>query len=74
MATDLDMLRDEAIEYATRLTASDVRAELHVYPGALHVFDLDTLGLNSALTQQAMADYIGALKRAFAGADNPAAR
>lgn len=33
---DLDVLRDEAIDYATRLMQAEVPTELHVYPGAYH--------------------------------------
>jgi acetyl esterase/lipase len=36
---ELDIFRDEAIEYARRLLASGVSAELHVYPGCAHGFD-----------------------------------
>jgi acetyl esterase/lipase len=36
---ELDIFRDEAIEYARRLSAADVSAELHVHPGCPHGFD-----------------------------------
>lgn len=35
-----DGFRDEVLDYATRLTASDVLVELHVYAGAPHAFQL----------------------------------
>ena len=35
----LDLFLQENIEYARRLIAADVKAELHVYPGAYHTFD-----------------------------------
>jgi acetyl esterase/lipase len=36
---ELDIFRDEAIEYARRLSAAGVSAELHVHPGCPHGFD-----------------------------------
>jgi acetyl esterase/lipase len=33
---DLDLLRDEAIEFARRLSQAGVPVELHVYPGGIH--------------------------------------
>jgi acetyl esterase/lipase len=37
---ELDLFRDESIGYAARLYAAAVPTELHVYPGAVHGFDL----------------------------------
>jgi len=37
---ELDLFRDEDIEYASGLLAAGVPTELHVYPGAVHGFDL----------------------------------
>jgi acetyl esterase/lipase len=37
--SELDPLRDEAIDYATRLMRAGVATELHVYPGTCHGFD-----------------------------------
>jgi acetyl esterase/lipase len=37
--SELDPLRDEAIDYAVRLLRAGVAAELHVYPGTCHGFD-----------------------------------
>ncbi|MCW2933388.1 MAG: Alpha/beta hydrolase fold-3 domain protein [Actinomycetia bacterium] len=36
---ELDIFRDEATEYARRLSAAGVSAELHVHPGCPHGFD-----------------------------------
>lgn len=37
--SELDPLRDEAIDYARRLMSSGVATELHVFPGTCHGFD-----------------------------------
>jgi acetyl esterase/lipase len=37
--SELDPLRDEAIDYALRLMWASVAAELHVFPGTCHGFD-----------------------------------
>jgi acetyl esterase/lipase len=33
---DLDLLRDEAVDFARRLSLAGVPVELHVYPGGIH--------------------------------------
>lgn len=37
---ELDVFRDESLDYAARLRAHGVDVELHLYPGACHAFDL----------------------------------
>lgn len=37
--SELDPLRDEAVDYAGRLTSAGVTAELHVFPATCHGFD-----------------------------------
>lgn len=37
--SDLDPLRDEAVDYALRLMRAEVATELHVFPGTCHGFD-----------------------------------
>jgi acetyl esterase/lipase len=37
--SELDPLRDEAVDYAVRLMAAGVATELHVFPGTCHGFD-----------------------------------
>ncbi len=59
----LDLFRDEDIAYAQQLAASGVRAELHLYPGAPHGFDM--LAPASASAQELEAARLGALARAF---------
>jgi acetyl esterase/lipase len=34
-----EVFRDPVVEYASKLWAADVSAELHVWPGAFHSFD-----------------------------------
>jgi acetyl esterase/lipase len=60
---DLDLFIDEDIEYAQRLMQADVPAELHVYPGGIHGFDL--LAPGSQLAQRFVRDRDEALERAF---------
>ena len=60
---DLDLFIDEDIEYAQRLQQADVPAELHVYPGGIHGFDL--LAPGSGLAQRFVRDRDDALRRAF---------
>jgi acetyl esterase/lipase len=49
MTAELDPLRDEGIEYATRLLHASVSVELHQFGGAFHAFDL----LPSAISRRA---------------------
>jgi acetyl esterase/lipase len=42
--SDLDPLRDETVEYISRLLQAGVSAELHLYPGAFHGFMDASLG------------------------------
>ncbi len=37
---DLELARDEVLDFASRLTQADVPVELHLYPGATHGFDV----------------------------------
>ena len=37
--SELDPLRDEAVEYALRLMRAGIATELHVFPGTVHGFD-----------------------------------
>ena len=36
---ELDIFRDEDIDYARKLAGAGVSVELHVYPGAPHAFE-----------------------------------
>ncbi|MEQ2525207.1 alpha/beta hydrolase [Bacillaceae bacterium CLA-AA-H227] len=57
----LDPFRDETIDYVTRLAQSGVDVEFHLYPGAHHGFELITT--NASISQRALAEYVGAVKR-----------
>lgn len=52
----LDIFRDESIDYARRLLAAGVEAELHVHPGAPHGYD--SLALGSLFAERWKADRI----------------
>lgn len=53
---DLDIFRDEDIDYAARLVRAGVSTELHVYPGAPHGYDW--IGYGGPLTARWKADRI----------------
>ena len=58
----LDLFLDEDLDYARRLIDAGVPTELHVYPGAIHAFEMvpDTM-----LQMQAAADMARGLRRLF---------
>lgn len=58
----LDLFADEDLAYAQRLLAAGVPTELHVYPGAIHGFDLVE---DAAVSRQFEHDRLAALKRAL---------
>lgn len=60
---ELDLMRDENIDYANRLMQAGVSAELHIFRGAFHGFEL--LGGDTELGQRALVEYGAVLKRAF---------
>ena len=51
---ELDIFRDESIEYASRLAKENISVELHVYPKVPHVFE--ALGPMTSVAQRAMAN------------------
>ena len=59
-----DLFRDEAIDYAQRLTAAGVPTELAVYPGMNHLGEL--LVPAAAVSQRMRGAYLAALQRALA--------
>lgn len=56
----IDVLRDDAIAYAQRLTAAAVPTELNLVPGSYHGFDSD---LTSPLVQRILKQRISAIRR-----------
>jgi acetyl esterase/lipase len=61
MVGELDLMRDENIEYAMRLMQADVPTELHVYPGAFHGFE--GMVPTASVSIRAVNEYTQALKR-----------
>jgi acetyl esterase/lipase len=60
---NLDVFRDENIDYAHRLLAAGVPTELHVYPGAPHGFE--TIAADAAVAKRCQADIDAALAGAL---------
>ena len=63
--SELDPLRDEAIEYAARLLRAGVATELYVVPGTCHGFD--SLLPDWQVSQRVFAMQAEALRRALRG-------
>lgn len=59
---DLDLFLEEDVEYAQKLMRAGVPTELHVYPGAVHGFDM--FAPNSSLGRRFCRDRNDALRRA----------
>jgi acetyl esterase/lipase len=57
---DLDVFRNEDIEYARRLGDAGVPTELHVYPGCPHAFE--ALAHEAAVSQRAISDRVRRLR------------
>ncbi|MEL6148749.1 MAG: alpha/beta hydrolase [Chloroflexota bacterium] len=62
---DVDLFYAEDLAYATRLAEAGVPVELHVYPGAMHAFDL--LGAQTAIGQRCNADRDRVMKQVLHG-------
>ena len=48
---ELDIFRDESVDYATRLSKAGVSVELHIYPGAPHGWEI--FGFNTSMATNA---------------------
>ncbi|OBA96968.1 alpha/beta hydrolase [Mycobacteriaceae bacterium 1482268.1] len=57
---DLDIFRDEDIEYARRLSGAGVPTELHVHPGCPHIFE--TVARGADVSRRALDDRIRRLR------------
>lgn len=60
MVGDLDIFRDEDMQYAARLAAAGVPTELHVHPGVPHGFDF--LAFSTSIAQRAYEDELRVLR------------
>jgi acetyl esterase/lipase len=60
---ELEVFRDEDIDYALRLSQAGVSTEFHLYPGAFHGFD--GMVPDAELSKRAKAARLAALKRAY---------
>jgi acetyl esterase/lipase len=58
MTAELDPLRDEGIEFATRLLAAGVSVDLHQFAGAFHGFDL----FPTAISRRALDEQVAWLR------------
>lgn len=58
-----DVLRDEAVAYASKLWASGTQAELHVWPGAWHGFEV--IAPSALLSISAKRAQVNWIKRVF---------
>jgi acetyl esterase/lipase len=62
-AGELEVFRDECLEYARHLTTAGASTEFHLYPGACHGWD--TLVPDAAISQRATTARVAALRRAL---------
>lgn len=60
---ELDLFRDETIDYVQRLLQAGVATEFHIYPGCYHGFESVP---GTKIGKKAIDGYISALKEAFA--------
>jgi acetyl esterase/lipase len=60
---ELDLFRDETIDYVAKLLRAGVPTEFHIYPGCFHAFDMFT-GI-AEISRRAEQEFIQALKRAL---------
>jgi len=58
---ELDLFRDETIDYVARLSQAGVPTEFHLYPGCYHGFDM----FPCEVGRRAEEELLGALKRAL---------
>ncbi|MGW8959114.1 alpha/beta hydrolase [Paenibacillus sp. NPDC055715] len=59
----LDLFRDETIEYVTRLAQAGVDVEFHLYPGSFHSFEV--MVPQAEVSQRASQSYVDAIARAL---------
>jgi acetyl esterase/lipase len=63
LVEDLDILRDEGVDYANRLNDAGARTELHVYPGTFH----GHFGMvpEAPISQRTVNDILSSVQRVF---------
>ncbi|MHA7582437.1 alpha/beta hydrolase [Paenibacillus vandeheii] len=59
----LDLFRDETMEYVARLAQEGVDVEFHLYPGCFHLFE--SLAPETEVSQRAVQSYMDAMARAL---------
>lgn len=59
----LDLFRDETIEYVTRLAQAGIDVEFHLYPGCFHCFEVFVP--EAEVSQRASQSYVDAMARAL---------
>ncbi|KAL0468408.1 Alpha/Beta hydrolase protein [Neurospora intermedia] len=57
---ELDLFRDEDVEFAARLLKAGVRVELHLYPGVPHAFEM--VAVNIRVSKKAVENRLRALE------------
>jgi acetyl esterase/lipase len=60
---ELDLFRDETMDYVARLIQAGVPTEFHLFPGSFHGFE--ALVPQAEISQRAASECVQALKRAF---------
>lgn len=60
---ELDLFRDESLDYAARLLRAGVPTEVHTDPGAYHAFDI--IAPDAAVSRRALDRRVAALNRAL---------
>ncbi len=59
----LDLFRDETLDYVTRLAQAGVEVEFHLYPGSYHCFEVFVP--EAKISQRAIQNYLDAMARAL---------
>ncbi len=60
---ELDLFRDDTIDYMARLARSGVATELHIYPGAYHAFEVTATKTQYA--KRVVDEYVYVLRKAL---------